>query len=407
MNNSNNSLRLSDGEQLYVCFDTCTIIDCAYARSEKANPTVLDRVFSSMDKRGAKLLMPEVVLLELELVGRKHEEEAKQALNRIASEVNGLADGGVLHGDNLDGLKKSVEETKRKITEDANRVIDSIRSRAKDDSRSIILNFGDSEIHEAIRMALAGTKPSKRKVGYGLLQGDCLIIACLKTFLKKNPSALLVFCSSNTSDFASKSSDGSRVVLDSQISEYLGDSIEYCSEPVSLLASCLAQDLSEAEEEEIDKAYERSVLAGKRLDDVAATLNSTINYEEVANNMLAAFAKSEGSLQRIAQFGQSQLLLDSLRAFADVTQKSIDTQRMLGTLYNSTALRDAANQLADVSRLLMISATSSDNIPDRMSVQSYQFGESDNSSVGRTSDLTMNSYEEGSGEGVDEKDADE
>lgn len=184
--------------------------------------------------------------------------------------------------------------------------------------------------------------------------------------------------------------------MDSQISEYLGDSIEYCSEPVSLLANCLAQDLSKVEEEEIDKAYERSVLAGKRLDDAAATLNSMINYEEVTNNMLAALAKSEGSLQRIAQVGQSQLLVDSLRAFADVVQKS-----------NSTALRDAANRLADASRPLMKSATLPDSIPVDMSGQSCQFGRSDNPSVGRTSDLTMNFDEEGPGEGVDENDADE
>lgn len=84
-------------------------------------------------------------------------------LNRMASEVNGLADDGVLHGSNLDGLKKSVEETYRKITEDANKVIDSTRSRAKDDNRSIILNFGENEIHEAIRMALAGKSLQRQR----------------------------------------------------------------------------------------------------------------------------------------------------------------------------------------------------------------------------------------------------
>lgn len=50
----------------YVFLDTCTIVDCAFTRTEKSNPKLLKRLMKLMEDNHVKLILPEVVQLELE-----------------------------------------------------------------------------------------------------------------------------------------------------------------------------------------------------------------------------------------------------------------------------------------------------------------------------------------------------
>ena len=65
----------------YVFLDTCVIIDCAYSRNKWSDPTLLDRLLDLCEEDGVKLLLPEVVLLELEKVAKGAAESAMKDLN--------------------------------------------------------------------------------------------------------------------------------------------------------------------------------------------------------------------------------------------------------------------------------------------------------------------------------------
>lgn len=52
----------------YVFLDTCVIVDCAFTRKEKSNPKLLERLMERLRENDVKLLLPEVVQLELEKV---------------------------------------------------------------------------------------------------------------------------------------------------------------------------------------------------------------------------------------------------------------------------------------------------------------------------------------------------
>lgn len=52
----------------YVFLDTCVIVDCALTRKEKSSPKLLERLMGRLRENGVKLILPEVVQLELEKV---------------------------------------------------------------------------------------------------------------------------------------------------------------------------------------------------------------------------------------------------------------------------------------------------------------------------------------------------
>ena len=68
---------------IYVFLDTCVIVDCAYTRHEKANPTLLDKVIECCESSTAKLLLSEVVLLELDRVSKARAEEVEKVCVRL------------------------------------------------------------------------------------------------------------------------------------------------------------------------------------------------------------------------------------------------------------------------------------------------------------------------------------
>lgn len=50
----------------FVCLDTNIVIDCAFSRNDHANPSLLERILDFCRESGHMLLVPDVVLLELD-----------------------------------------------------------------------------------------------------------------------------------------------------------------------------------------------------------------------------------------------------------------------------------------------------------------------------------------------------
>lgn len=299
--------RQGGGEELYVCFDTCAIIDCAYARIPEANSSLLKRVFNVMDERGVKLLIPEVVLSELVLVEKDRRRETEEGLHKITDMIDELSKQGVLHGKALKNLRKSVKDARAEIVSEANDVIGDIRKRSEDSRRTRVLPFGEQEIHQAVTLALSGAKPAKNKTKYGLLQGDCLIAACVKSFVENNAGVTVVLCSSNTRDFAVGADDGSgECVLHPELDELWGGRVKYCENPVALLKGWLEQRLDEEEERELDDAFERSAAVSREPLHASAFAEPLVRYGglSAAAGTLAEEWKRSGLFDVSAAYGQ-------------------------------------------------------------------------------------------------------
>lgn len=122
----------------------------------------------------------------------------------------------------------------------------------------------------ATKMAIKGDKPFKPKAEWGLVQEDCLIIAALERFLNDNPGSEMAICSSNTADFATKTSDGKGYALHKQIASRL-EGCRFYSNPVDLMTdkTFMCKENEEmADKETLKSSYEAASQAIKTMNQV-------------------------------------------------------------------------------------------------------------------------------------------
>lgn len=255
-----------------------------------------------MDERGVKLLIPEVVLSELVLVEKDRRRETEEGLNKTTDKIDELSKQGVLHGEALKNLRKSAKDVRAGIVREADGVISDIRKRPEDPGRSRVLPFGEREIRQAVTLALSGAKPAKNKTKYGLLQGDCLIAACVKSFVESNADATVVLCSSNTRDFAVGSDDGSgECALHPELDELWDGRVKYCKNPVALLKGWLEQRLGEDEERELDDAFDRSSAASRETVYASAFAEPLVRCSGLSEELAApAWEKMAAAASRLS-----------------------------------------------------------------------------------------------------------
>lgn len=246
----------------YICFDTCVLVSCALCLAKDTQPDLLDAIFQRMDEAGATLLMIDVIDAELDNVMKRRGEDAAHSLNEIAELVNTIAAQNTLPANSKDAILSAIANAKRSTLKNGKDLIASIRARAANPEKGLLLHFCTKDIEEAVRMSIAGKRPAKAKHGDGLVQADCLIVACLKRHIEDNPDSEVVFCSSNVVDFAQ--ADGDNLKLHPDLDEYWAGAVRYFSDPNDLhkwLAS-LEGELTKEEESELEdysQAYENAI----------------------------------------------------------------------------------------------------------------------------------------------------
>lgn len=107
----------------YIFLDTCAIVDCAYSRNAKANPSLLDKVLDLCSHNGVRLLLSEVVLGELKKVAKETRESTVNALRNLESQVDEIAESGVLGIGNVRTLQEAIRKVKGDIVDDADSAI--------------------------------------------------------------------------------------------------------------------------------------------------------------------------------------------------------------------------------------------------------------------------------------------
>lgn len=336
----------------YVFLDTCVIVDCAFTRKEKSSPKLLERLMGWLGDNRVKLLLPEVVQLELEKVLPQTMANATKSFGSVKKSVQEVVQSSLLSHSAETRLLDAVKAARGELENDVNDARSLIRNISNEPEKCVVLPLKQEDLLSAMKMSIKGEKPSKPKTEWGLVQEDCLIIAALERFMKEEPDAEIAICSSNTADFATKAVDREGFVLYEQIASRF-ESCRFYSNPVDLMGdeTFISQEAVEmSDKETLKSSYEATSEAIRTMNrmnadtieaisrallkynpsnyysDLAAQIPSTLSKVGLANDSftkIAAMAKQDqlgalssylGAIDAIkrSQIGTARLAFDNI-----------------------------------------------------------------------------------------------
>lgn len=289
----------------YVFLDTCVIVDCAFARKEKSSPKLLERLMGRLGDSGVKLILPEVVQLELEKVLPQTMSVAVESFGAVKKSVQDVAENSLLSHSAKVKLLDAVKAARAELNSDVKDALELINHISNESDRCVVLPLIQEDIIVATKMAIKGNKPSKSKAEWGLVQEDCLIIAALERFMNDNPGVEMVICSSNTDDFATKASDGKGYTLHEQIASRLVG-CRFYSNPVDLMTdeTFMSKENEEmADKETLKSSYEAAsqaikTMSQKNAESVAAASRALLKYN-LSNHYSDMAAQIPSSLSKV------------------------------------------------------------------------------------------------------------
>ncbi len=345
----------------FVCLDTNIVIDCAFSRNDHANPSLLERILDFCRESGHMLLVPDVVLLELDGAMDKQLQATMNEIDDIKHKVNEIASNQILRGEPLARLKNSVKEASNSVKETASQQVNYFRQVADDPSVSFHLPLTTESMLESVKMAIGAKRPSKSKEEYGVIQGDCLIIAALEKFAISHPEAKIVLCSGNTKDFSKSKNEPE---LHPDIRERI-PKMAYYSNPVELLKN--EMELStEAELQEVDdfgKAYDQ-VVAANSVSLLAKRASDSLRENGLDGiEGLAAPLKSQcGTMYRDELFEAAKAVSNAFSS-TSYLKGLVDSQSLLD-LYRSESFKEVLEAMERLGRNTWIKRTESGEVGD-------------------------------------------
>ena len=288
----------------YVFIDTCVIVDCAFARKEKSSPKLLERLIGWLGNNHVKLILPEVVQLELEKVLPQTMSAVVKSFGTVKKNVQEVAENSLLSHSAEKKLLDAVKSARAELDSDVKDALDLINLISNESDKCIVLPLVQEDLIAATKMAIKGDKPSKPKAEWGLVQEDCLIVAALERFMNDNPGSEMAICSSNTADFATKTSDGKAYALHEQIASRLGD-CRFYSNPVDLMtdeAFMHRSDVEMSDKETLKSSYEATSQAIKTMnqksaESIAAASRALLKYN-LSNHYSDMAAQIPSSLSK-------------------------------------------------------------------------------------------------------------
>lgn len=147
----------------YVFLDTCVIVDCAFTRKEKTNPKLLERLMERLRENDVKLLLPEVVQLELEKVLPQTMSVAVESIGAVKKSVQEVAENSLLSHSVKTKLLDAVKDARAELNSDVKDALDLINQISNEPDNCIVLPLMQEDLIVATKMAIKGNKPSKRR----------------------------------------------------------------------------------------------------------------------------------------------------------------------------------------------------------------------------------------------------
>lgn len=123
----------------YVFLDTCVIVDCAFTRKEKSNPKLLERLMERLRENDVKLLLPEVVQLELEKVLPQTMSVAVESIGAVKKSVQEVAENSLLSHSVKTKLLDAVKDARAELNSDVKDALDLINQISNEPDNCIVL----------------------------------------------------------------------------------------------------------------------------------------------------------------------------------------------------------------------------------------------------------------------------
>jgi hypothetical protein len=190
-------------KEKYLLIDTNIYVQCcALELIEGDDINVLKELHTLLNKNKLKLLLPEIVQLELYKVLDNKMRDLEGVINGYKERFNkdNELDERIRKEltDNLSSLLEDRKENSKEVMGE----LEKIFSHKNTIKKELLLT---SEIFiNAFKYFLHQSKPYNIKEP-GPIQGDCLMMETVKNYLSNKKEYILYFCSDNTSDFTEES----------------------------------------------------------------------------------------------------------------------------------------------------------------------------------------------------------
>ncbi len=261
----------------YLFIDTNIYIQCCLLELEGDDLNTLKELHDLLDRQKIKLLLPEVVELELERGLENKIEGLKLKIGKIKELINKDNFDKRVKADlvkKLNDCIKDREKNTKRVKEELQKIFAS--------RNTIKIKIIQNNLLNSYRMFLLGKKPYNSKLK-GEIQPDCIIIDLLQKFFQKKDYKLY-FCSQNKDDFTQNpNKKGINLVIHKDISEKF-EHIKYYQNLFELLNSEFSGKYSQKSIEKL-KEKEKETPLFDRLEAISISPGCFVGPDSYRNGL--------------------------------------------------------------------------------------------------------------------------
>lgn len=312
----------------YLFIDTNIYIQCCLLELEGDDLEALNKLHKLLEKNKVKLLLPEVVELELYNVLEKRITGLKNNIGKYKENINkGILDKKI-KTDLIEKIDECVND-REKNTEKVRAKLDEIFKNKKFTVKKDLI-IKESYLVNAYKLFLSGKKPFKEKQS-GVIQPDCVIIETLVSYFQDIKKYELFFCSSNKSDFVKNPNSIEELIIHDDIVRRFKH-IKYYGNLYELLNEEFGGDYSEDSINKLEEK-EREIYASDLNEHRLFKIdNSNVKFIDSINQLSSEDSHSVFSIDTINLDKDSSLL----ETVYDIGAKS--KCNCCGALYNPSGL---------------------------------------------------------------------
>lgn len=197
----------------YAFIDTNLFLSCAFLEKKGYTVQQIDKLSQLINSNSIKLLLPEIVEIELERKTKEQLITIKSQIENLKNTVDKSFPGSLLTDKNnllkeIDRMFKKREVSSHSVSKKLNEIFKS--------ENVIKIPLGQEIFFNAYKRVLKGLKPSKAERNF-IIDHDCLIVESINYPILELRIKELIFCSANVNDFALKKDTKNKFVINPEL----------------------------------------------------------------------------------------------------------------------------------------------------------------------------------------------
>jgi predicted nucleic acid-binding protein len=234
----------------FIACDTNIYVYCALQTMDDHDPQVIEKLATGLDKGDARLLIPDIVAIELARVEQRSYESIREHIIKLKEQISAIQFQSYLAREKqgiiskLDELLKDREQSRVKAAQ----YIESLFS----SPNSVEIEINTDDWLAAFKRVIRGSKPARQTDHQRGISVDCIIIESIARHLKGHSEDELIICSNNISDFATFDKGTERHYIHPEIQASFCCPIRYYRS----LPDLIEQELDVAVDEEAARRFE-------------------------------------------------------------------------------------------------------------------------------------------------------